>query len=96
MRQIAVVECPGKHRSNSVQRTFIFQLTLLAPHTARAHHNRGAHGECEPLWRPGSIIGRTSDGRRRSSGLREEAELGECRDAIVETDLLEDLAVLET
>jgi len=32
----------------------------------------------------------------RSGGLLEEAELGERRDAVVETDLLEDLAVLET
>jgi len=31
----------------------------------------------------------------RSGGLLEEAELGERRDAIVETNLLEDLAVLE-
>ena len=37
----------------------------------------------------------TGDGCLRSTGL-EEAELGKCRDAIIETDLLDNFAVLET
>mgnify|MGYP003694784889 CR=1 FL=1 len=50
-------------------------------------------GTCEPLFdikRPPVV----DDGCARSNGLHE-AELGERRDAVVETDLLDDLAVLD-
>ena len=51
-------------------------------------------GTCEPLLisseRQSAI---TDDGGARSNGLQE-AELGERRDAVVETDLLDDLAAL--